>query len=337
MKKFIISLIAFILLMPISCTGVKNVPILKRDFSHGVNLISRGGNFPDFSIRKDSANFLLVYLHENKSLSKFKKDTKLDDETVNKTIELLKSKNWLAEKNGKLKPTVCIITAKDGEKLYRYAQPISSAICNEIEKELPNIKAEFAKTKIAEKQDFGYWSFFILSNVLLDNWQIFEMEKNFFKQPDGKEYDRPLRYGKHYYASIQENTEKNREKFGIYGNAVMNSSDEKEIAVYGNNRYANDYYQNLQSSDNSITDDDNKILTKMAQDFLPKLLNILEENRKYAKKVYVKTGYSQEITFQEFFLWWYHFIYTQATNDMSNRGMLIIPPSGNFEYELISQ
>ena len=63
-------------------------------------------------------------------------------------------------------------------------------------------------------------------------------------------------------------------------------------------------------------------------------MNVLEKNRKYAEKIYRKTGYSQEITFQEFFLWWYHFIYTQATNNMRDRGILIIPSDGNFDYEV---
>jgi DNA-binding MarR family transcriptional regulator len=331
MKKYIFYVVAVALAMATGCKEVENIPILERKF--GRSIISRGDNIPDFDIRKDSANFLLIYLHENKSLSEFKEDTKLDDETVNKTIALLKSKDWLTEKDGKLKPSVFVVTAKDGEKLYRYAQKISKQIADEIEKELQNVKAEFAKTDMAKNQSFEHWSFLILSNVLLDNWQIFEMEKNFFKRPDGKEYNRPLRHGKYYYASIQENAEKDREPFGIYGNAIMSFSPDKMIAVYGNNRYSSDYYRKLQSSDNHISNDDDGVLIKMAQDFLPKLLNILEKNREYIEKVYRETGYSQKISFEEFFLWWYHYIYTQATNDMNDRGILIIPSNGNFDYE----
>ena len=330
MKKFMISLMAIVLMMTMGCKEV-NTPILERKFE--CSIISGGDNIPDFNIRKDSADFLLVYLHENKSLSDFKEDTKLNDETVNNTIGLLKSKDWLTEKNGKLIPSVFVATAKDGDKLYRYAKPISKQIADEIEKELPSIRAEFAKMDMAKKQSFEHWSFLILSNVLLDNWQIFEMEKNFLKRPDGREYDRPLRHGKNYYACIVENVEKDREPFGIYGNAIMNFSDEKMIAVYGNNRYSSDYYQKLQYSDNHISDEDYGVFIKMARDFLPKLLNILGGNREYIEKVYRETGYSQKTAFEEFFIWWYHYIYTQATNEMSDRGMLIIPPNGNFDYE----
>ena len=39
-------------------------------------------------------------------------------------------------------------------------------------------------------------------------------------------------------------------------------------------------------------------------------------------------------TFDEFFIWWYHFIYTKATDIMNEKQMLEISKSGNFEYIL---
>ena len=44
-------------------------------------------------------------------------------------------------------------------------------------------------------------------------------------------------------------------------------------------------------------------------------------------------GYSKEITFDEFFIWWYHFIYTKATNLMAEENMLKVPVGGNFSYQ----
>ncbi|MDR2205883.1 MAG: hypothetical protein LBE36_06990 [Flavobacteriaceae bacterium] len=307
------------------------LPILERKFEG--SLISRGDNIPDFRVRKDSANFLLIYLHKNLSVSEFEKDTKLSHEITDRIITLLKNKNWLSEKTGKLKPTVFIATEADGAKLYHYAKPISAQIAGAIEKDLPNIKAEFSKTEMAENQSFEHWSFLILSDVLLDSWNIFEMESGFFKQKDGSSYNRPLRHGKNYYASYMENTEKNSEPFKIYGNQGLKFTDSLQVWVYGNNRQT-DYYHNLESSANKITNSDNQILKKTANHFLPKLLNILENNRKYIEKVYRKTGYSREISFEEFFIWWYHFIYTQATENLKNKGILTIPPSGNFDYEI---
>jgi len=337
MKKLqIFALLITTTFLSIGSKEVEGTPILERKFGGraGRSIISRGDNIPDFSIRKDSANFLLIYLHENKSIADFKRDTRLDDETVNNTVELLISKNWLKERNGKLIPTVFIATAEDGKRLFHYAQPISEQIADEIEKVLPHIKAEFANTDMAKKQNFEHWSFLILSNVLLDSWVIFDVERNFLKCPDGKEYSRPLRHGKNYYASIMEQTEKDREPFGIYGNGITSWTEEREVSVYGNNRFSTDCYRNLQSSKNTISVDDDWILQKMARGFfLPKLLKILEYNREYIEEVYRKTGYSETISFGEFFIWWYHFIYTQATNEMNDRGILTIPASGNFDFE----
>jgi hypothetical protein len=70
-----------------------------------------------------------------------------------------------------------------------------------------------------------------------------------------------------------------------------------------------------------------------AEDYRPKLLNILNEQTDYSHMVYEKLGYSDEITFEEFFIFWYHFIYTDATNILAKNNKLIIPEEGNFYYK----
>lgn len=127
-----------------------------------------------------------------------------------------------------------------------------------------------------------------------------------------KQQDRPLRIGNHYYYRISENTNPKIEAFGIYGNNRLNLR--------------------LTSSQNIISKSDNKILDEIAKNYLPQLLKILESERDYSKKIYSKLGYNKEITFEEFFIWWYHFIYTQSTNEMNEKGALSIPVSGNFDY-----
>jgi len=125
------------------------------------------------------------------------------------------------------------------------------------------------------------------------------------------------------YASLKE-ANKDKESFGIYGNLVGKTS------AYGNNRYKinfpeTKYYLSLK---------DNKVLTEIATEYLPELLSILEQNRKYSEKIYKKLGYSNEITFEEFFMWWYHFIYTQATDIMNTNQLLKVPEGGNFIYQI---
>ncbi|MDX6181127.1 hypothetical protein SGQ44_03110 [Flavobacterium sp. Fl-77] len=286
------------------------------------SLISRGDNFPDFRIEKDSLDVFLFTLHKGYTPNDFQNFTKFKDEKMSNLISLLKSKNWLHQINNQYKPTVFIADSKDGKLLYKYAKPISKKITKSITKNLSEIKSQFDKTEISKKQNFQKWSFLILSDVLLDSWQIDNVEKDFLKQED-----RPLRHGNHYYYKISENTNPQIESFGIYGNQSQKSGD-RYNSVYGNNRLN----LRISSSENLISRSDNKIFDEMAKIYLPDLLKILEEERNYSKKVYAKLGYDKEISFEEFFIWWYHFIYTQSTDEMNKKGILTIPADGNFDY-----
>lgn len=294
--------------------------LFKRNFEH--SLISRGDNFPDFNYSKDSMDFFLIALHEDISVDEFRNETGFSESKIKKIEQLLKNKSWLHFENGNPKPSVFIANEREGKELFEYAIPISKEIVVEIENEMSNIKQKFNQTEISKTQDFEKWSFLILSDVLLDSWQIDNVEKNFLKKEQ-----RPERHGKNYYYSIMENVENNRETFGIYGNQY-DEKDGKTFSIYGNNRIGITGI----SSKNYISKADNQILNEIAQDFKPTILNVLNRNSDYIRKVYKETGYENEISFEEFFIWWYHFIYTKATDIMNEKKILIVPESGNFEY-----
>lgn len=291
-------------------------------------MISKGNNFPDFYVDKDSSNFLLFCLHENIPIDSFKMKTNFDDNKINGIISFLISKNWLHKVNSLYKPTVFIASDNDGKALYEYATPISNDIIEAIKNNLPEIKTLFAKTDISKSQNFEKWSFLILSNVLLDSWQIDDVEKHFLKQDK-----RPERHGKNYYYSIMEHTGYDKETFGIYGNQ-MQSKDDRTFSVYGNNRKNNTSESIFH---HEVSSHDDGIFSETAASFLPKLLNVLEKHKAYSETVFKELGYSEEISFEEFFIWWYHFIYTQATDKMEKEGLLQIPETGNFYYEIIDK
>jgi hypothetical protein len=262
-------------------------------------------------------NWLLTSLHKNIDISEFKSKTKFSDTKLDSIIHFLEGKNFIHSVENKYKPTVFIADAENGIALYQYALPISKEIVKAVKESLPSIKEKFAKTDMAKTQSFEEWSFYILSNVLMDNRQIKNVEREFLKTTS-----RPQRNGKYYYLSLMEANDKN-EPFGIYGNERGN------IGVYGNNRSG----LNVTATTNKISNSDGEIFAKIAQDFLPHLLKVLENRRGYAEKIYKEMGYSKEITFDEFFIWWYHFIYTKATNLMAEENMLKVPVGGNFSYQ----
>lgn len=322
--------IIFVLMLSLTfhvVSAQKNTDINKvfnTKFEHG--LISKGDNFPDFYVDKDSIDYLLFCLHENISISAFKGNTNFDDEKINNITSFLISKNWLHTVNSLYKPTIFIASDNDGKALYEYAIPISNDIVAAIKNSLPQIKSLFSKTDISKSQNFNQWSFLILSNVLMDSWQIDDVEKHFLMQET-----RPNRHGKNYYYAIREHTESDKEAFGIYGNQ-MQSKDNRTFSVYGNNRI-----NGTTQVYNEVSSHDNKIFSEMATSFLPELLDVLKKHRLYIETTYKELGYADEISFEEFFIWWYHFIYTQTTDKMEKEGLLQIPESGNFHYVIIAQ
>lgn len=161
------------------------------------------------------------------------------------------------------------------------------------------------------------------------------MESAFLKQEN-----RPERHGKFYYAAIMEYSGSGYEPFNIYGNQVGKINDSTYLSIYGNNRIvANGKLNNDKAFSDSVKAFSLKLTPELynffdtvSAGYRPKLLKILEDQREYSMNVFKMTGYSDQIKFEEFFIWWYHFIYTSATNILAGKKILSIPADGNFYY-----
>lgn len=337
------SLLLLTLLLIVGCNNsqVSSQGLLNTIFSsyydHGI--ISRGNNRPDFDTRKDSIDLFLVALNERIGPKKFQEKAGWTDEMLKEKIQLLIDKGWLIDDNKGLRPSIFIASDKQGTELYEYGKTLSEKIAQSIENEIPSIKEKCQRTGLSDKYHFESLSFLILSNVLLDNWQIKKVEEAYLKKED-----RPERHGKHYYYSIMENVNYPEETFGIYGNQYGKINDSTYLNIYGNNRHiANKkLYSDSAFRDSvlnvaiKLTPELYNLFDEIAEDFRPKLLNILNEQTDYSYTVYQKTGYSDRIKFEEFFIFWYHFIYTDATNILAKRNILLIPEEGNFYYKAIT-
>ena len=307
--------------------------IFTSKYEHSI--ISKGDNLPNFDRRKDSIALFLVALHENISPREFQEKAKWTDEVLEERIQFLKDRGWLMEDDQGIRPTVFIASDHQGKMLFKHGLPLAEDIADAIEIEIPGIMEKFHSRGLSDLYDFENMAFLVLSNVLLDNWQIMEMEASYLKKEN-----RPERHGNFYYASIEENVNNAYEPFGIYGNQYGKINDSTYLSIYGNNRIVvNQRLKNDPAFKDSIlnvalelTPDLHIFFNAIAQDFKPKLLKILEARTAYSRSVYEITGYAGEIAFEEFFIWWYHFIYTQATTILAERGKLIIPDGGNFYY-----
>jgi hypothetical protein len=338
MMKIMILLLVFSVFISSECTSQQPSKdqlnkIFKTSFRHYI--ISKGDNRPDFDRRKDSLDLFLISLHNGISTEEFKRKAGWSDEKLQANTLFLIQKGWLARKNDTLFPTVFIASERDGKMLYEYAKPVAEAIAVSIEEEVPSIRNRFRAKELDAKYDFNSLSFLVLSDVLLDNWQIMEMESAFLKQEN-----RPERHGKFYYAAIEEYSASGNEPFNIYGNQYGRINDSTYLSIYGNNRIAaNEKLNNNKSFRDSVlvfslklTPELYNFFDEVSADYRPKLLKILEDQREYSMKVFQMSGYSGRIRFEEFFIWWYHFIYTSATNILAGKNIIYIPPDGNFYY-----
>jgi len=285
----------------------------------GMPIISRGDNVPDFEPMEDRMDLLLIALHKNIALSEFEAKTGFGPAKVDALLRFLEGKNYAHRVEGRYLPSVFIADADDGARLLEYALPVSKEIVAAIRESLPSIKERFSRMDMSKGRGFEDWAFFILGDVLLDNWQIRSVEQEFLKAAS-----RPLRHGKNYYTAFLEKNPRN-EPFGIYGNQVGN------ISVFGNNRWRAE----AAATNNKVSASDNAVLEKIAGEFTPRLLGVLEKTRTYAEKVFADSGYAKEVAFNEFYIWWYHFIYTRAIDLMAEEGMLKVPADGNFLYQMM--
>jgi hypothetical protein len=297
-------------------------------------LISQGDNFPDFDRKKDNIDRFLVSLSYGIAPEDFAKKAGWSESMLSSKIKFLTDKNWLKNDSGRLTPTIFIVSGETGRKLFEYAKPLSEAIAKSIASIAPSMKKSYLEKGLVNVCNFDDISFLILSDVLLDNWQIMEMESAFLKQEN-----RPLRHGKHYYAALMENGENGYEPFRIYGNQSGRINDSTYLNIYGNNRISvnrmlsTKYYRDsVMSASLKLTPELYKFFDDASAGFKPELISILEKNRSYSMKVFKDSGYSNQIRFEEFFIWWYHFIYTESTNILARKGIIKLPASGNFIY-----
>jgi len=337
-SKIITFLIGLVLIY--SCSEYKVSIELDKIFSnyYGHKMISSGDNFPDFNTRRDSLDLFLVALHERLDIKSFQKKAAWSDKNLYDNVEFLKSKNWLKNDN-EYTPTIFITSNEQGEGLFEFSLPIAIKIANALEREIPVIKKMFQKTDLSISYTFESWAFFILSDVLLDNWQINNVEREFLQA----EF-RPERHHKNYYYGIMENVHYPKEQFGIYGNQYTSINDSLSLNIYGNNRNVamkrmkkdKSFRDSIINNAAKINTKDNRIFEQMATHFKPVLINILSNEINYMNQIYEVSGYIDEISFEEFFIWWYHFIYTKATDILAENRVLTIPKEGNF-YSLIER
>jgi len=323
-----------LLLLILGSCSVKNRRDLKNivNSTFEVKQISKGNNNPEIDISRDSLDLLLIALHYEISTKKIEEYFEWNSFTIDKNIKLLVKNGLLKKTNNVYIPSMGIFPLKIGNILIEKSQKVANEIADSIKVIIPEIKKIHSQMDISKKYSFYDLSFFYISDILLDMGQIGNVERKFLKK------ERPLRNGKHYYLAILEkDTTENTEPFGIYGNQGLENNDTIYIGVYGNARIKSNIgwqdYKNKNIHYFSKKDFD-IFYNQMAMVFLPALIDILEKNKPYLKRIYTELGYDKEIIFSEFFIWWYHFIYSETTKRLIKDEIIKSPKNGVFYYKI---
>lgn len=72
----------------------------------------------------------------------------------------------------------------------------------------------------------------------------------------------------------------------------------------------------------------NEITNMISED----LVLLFKENEKPLKEYFASSRYSKEITYEEIFIWCYHFFYTKVTEELIKQGVIITNPQENQTY-----
>ncbi|WP_144504541.1 hypothetical protein [Bacillus mycoides] len=91
-------------------------------------------------------------------------------------------------------------------------------------------------------------------------------------------------------------------------------------------------YQNSQPVIPVFKATDLSILSEIAKTISEDLILLFKENEKPLKEYFASSRYSKEITYEEFFIWWYHFFYTKVTEELIKQDIIKIGIQENQTY-----
>jgi hypothetical protein len=324
------TLFAVVVLASCSANNSRTVDNI-LDSSFRVYQIS-GFEGPNIDIKQDSLAQFLVALHYDIPLPDIENELNWRAETTESHIDALIENKLLEKEGDDLQPALGVFTLERGKLLEEKARSVANEIADSITGRLPEIRAIHDESHISERYDFSDLSLFYLSNVVLDNFQIRQVEEKFLNQ------ERPLRNGSRYYlAIVEDDLAADTEPYGMYGNRGLHWSDSTGISVYGNRRTAsNPGWDNYENKEVHVFDEhDTELITQTMPDlFLPTLLDILNRNRPDFEATYRELNFDEEISFEEFFIFWYHWIYTEATDVLIERGIIQQPQNEMFYYQI---
>lgn len=284
---------------------------------HVARFICKSGNLPNLRVLSESHLRYLVNLH----MGNFEAEEKLNAELAREGILNVHA-------SGQVSVDGMIISTAGGSDLFLLADRYTQEVEDILLSHLDEIRSQSCAVLGCSPGEFPKYAFFVLSNVLLDNWQIQNIESLYLRT------ERPLRGGKRFYLAIMEEYQNGNDPFGIYGNISLDIGG-TQCCFYGNRqgKLKSDDFDRLKNSNEilKLNQKANSDLSQVASIVRDELVDYFQSIEQDLKAYHSKSPWRQ-LSYAEFFIWWYHFLYTRSTDNLARRGEILIPESGMFPY-----
>ncbi len=322
MKKY---LFLFILVIT-SCSTKKNInEVLQGAFI--IKTIPQNDSI-ETELNKKYFKEILILLHNNFDKDKIKKHLGLNDAEYEEKINFLYGNSLIKKKdNGTFVPSCMIVDLENREQLKNIAKPIGKTAAEIIVARLSKIKsfysehfteADYKRKSEFVKNSFDAVSLFVLSNVVLNKWQLKNIQENFIKSLP------PKRGNKKFYAALFQLKDSNDSL--IYFEKAYKELDDS-IKVYSKNYFEKNSYQVASKKIMDyvvlqINKNEEKYFDEMAAIISNDLIENLNKQKPKLVKYYLNSVYKEETTFWEWLNWLYQFIVTEATDELIQKGYI---------------
>lgn len=191
-------------------------------------MISSGPNRPGIPLWNQHFRQILVGLHTG--APSLATSAGLSEAQLAAALDSLRREGAVVERDGRLHPTCMVVTAEEGASLSALAKRVARQAVPFMRAAVARLRGKYREIAGLRPLGFQDVSFFLASDVLLDNWQINAVERQWLHA------ERPLRGKSRYYCALLARTDADHEPFGIYGNQMAGLSDGRLLGVYGNRR-----------------------------------------------------------------------------------------------------
>ncbi|MBU5593373.1 hypothetical protein KQI89_16615 [Clostridium sp. MSJ-4] len=337
-----------------------------------VALICKDGYCPALNLNENNLDLMLMLMHYKLSKNEIKKYLNLSEEEFIYRINFLEedgliSKAW----DGSYVPSCMAISLEEAEELYEKSKDFVDETVELFIDNMEEIKEKTLNMRCYKDFRFEDLSLFILSDVLMNSFQIENIEKYFIKRHP------PIRNEKRYYlALLEQRMGEEREAFGLYGNMGV-SFEDFDICMYGsrdsteniltlNDEQLKEYFgfedinniydikeellrdllklysdkdysikESIKSGFNRLnlmigdklnvpvmSREEYDNLFDIASITLKPYIEIFQNNKEVLMEYYRKSSYYGEISFEEYFIYWYHFYYSLTTDRLIEKGLI---------------